>query len=146
MKNIQFVCVGNCCRSQMAEGFARAYGGDVLNAESAGLCPTSIIARETKEAMLEKNIDISAQFPKLFDPVESKRFDLIVNMSGFELPPPTSPPVQKWEVEDPFGASPRIYERVCQDIENRVMRLILELRREENGKRQARFGPGIASR
>ncbi|MGI8990585.1 MAG: arsenate reductase ArsC, partial [Bryobacteraceae bacterium] len=40
MKRVLFVCIGNCCRSQMAEGFANTYGRDVLAAGSAGLAPT----------------------------------------------------------------------------------------------------------
>ncbi len=129
----------------MAEGFARVYGSDVMKAESAGLSPTLAIANATKAAMLEKNIDLSTQFPKLFEAGNNKNVDLIVNMSGFDLPAPAGAPVRQWEIEDPFGKSPKVYARVCQEIENRVMLLILEFRREEKAKAAATFGPGIAS-
>ena len=46
-KRVLFVCVGNCCRSQMAEGFAAHHGGDVLMAESAGLVPAGVVVDET---------------------------------------------------------------------------------------------------
>ena len=59
-----FVCIGNACRSQMAEGFARAYGGDVMEAASAGLSPAVAVPPDTIRAMDEKNIDIRGQFPK----------------------------------------------------------------------------------
>ena len=39
LKRVLFVCIGNSCRSQMAEGFARAYGSDVMAPASAGLAP-----------------------------------------------------------------------------------------------------------
>jgi arsenate reductase len=42
-KRVLFVCLGNSCRSQMAEAFARAYGSDVLEARSAGVSPSTII-------------------------------------------------------------------------------------------------------
>ena len=69
-KKILFVCIGNCCRSQMAEGFANHYGKDVLTATSSGLAPTQIVAQETVDTMREKNIDISAHYPKKFDPLK----------------------------------------------------------------------------
>lgn len=129
MRKVLFVCVGNCCRSQMAEGFARAYGADVLQAESAGLCPTPEVAPETVQCMAEKNIDITAQFPKLYDPRATAPTDLIINLSGGRLPGKTQAEIRDWNVEDPFLRSPRIYRRSRQEIENRVNQLILELRR-----------------
>ena len=118
----------------MAEGFANCYGKDVLNAESAGLSPTAFVAKETIDTMQEKNIDLSAHYPKRFDPLLAKDFDLIVNMSGFHLPGKMSS--REWKVTDPFGQSATVYRQSCNDIENRVMQLILELRRS---------GPRIAS-
>ena len=118
----------------MAEGFANRYGADVLRAESAGLAPTAVVAQETIDTMHEKNIDISAHSPKLFDPLRAKDFDVIVNMSGFHLPGKAA--AREWKVNDPFGESPALYRRSCNDIETRVMQLILELRRT---------GPRIAS-
>ena len=44
LKRVLFVCIGNSCRSQMAEGFARAYGSDVMAVASAGLSPATRIA------------------------------------------------------------------------------------------------------
>ena len=63
-KRVLFVCIGNACRSQMAEGFARTYGDDVLIAASAGVAPAVKIPSDTIRAMEEKNIDIRDQFPK----------------------------------------------------------------------------------
>ena len=40
-KRVLFVCIGNACRSQMAEAFARAYGSDILTVRSAGLAPAA---------------------------------------------------------------------------------------------------------
>jgi arsenate reductase len=130
VKKVLFVCIGNCCRSQMAEGFANQYGNDVLMATSSGLAPTPIVARETIETMEEKNIDISQHYPKKFDPLEANGVDLIVNMSGFVLPGKPTAPVEEWKVRDPFGYSMEVYMESANDLEMKVMGLILRLRRE----------------
>ena len=130
MTNVLFVCIGNCCRSQMAEGFANHYGKDVLKATSAGLAPTLSVATETVATMAGKNIDISRHFPKKFDPLEAKNSDLIINMSGFVLPGKLTVPTREWKVRDPYGESDAVYQQSANDIEMKVMQLILELRRK----------------
>ncbi len=63
LKRFFFVCVGNTCRSPMAEGFAKSlYGSDVLSRASAGLSPVEKVALLTVATMQEKNIDISAHW------------------------------------------------------------------------------------
>src|SRR5271165_2238746 len=61
---VLFVCIGNSCRSQMAEGFARAYGADVMAVQSAGLSPAVMVSPLTKTVLAERNIHIDDQFPK----------------------------------------------------------------------------------
>lgn len=60
---VLFLCTGNSCRSQMAEGWARAMHGDALDAVSAGTEP-STLNRLAVRAMGEAGIDISAQWSK----------------------------------------------------------------------------------
>jgi len=129
VKKVLFVCIGNCCRSQMAEGFANHYGKDVLIATSAGLAPTPVVAQETIQTMLDKNIDISHHYPKKFDPLEAKEMDLIVNISGFVLPGKLQVTEEKWTVVDPYGESMEVYAESANDLERRVMGVILRLRR-----------------
>ena len=45
MKKVLFLCVGNSCRSQIAEGFARYYGNDILEAHSAGTMPAPAVSK-----------------------------------------------------------------------------------------------------
>ena len=130
LKRVMFVCIGNSCRSQMAEGFARAYGLDVMAAESSGLSPATGVARGTVRTMAEKNIDISAHSPKAFDPAHASEYDVIINMSGFALTGDVLERERDWDVLDPIGQSPEIYRQVCDQIEVLVMDLINELRRE----------------
>jgi protein-tyrosine-phosphatase len=113
----------------MAEGFANHYGKDVWIATSSGLAPTSTVAQETISTMQEKNIDISSHFPKKFDPLEAKQMDLVVNMSGFVLPGKVDVPVEEWTIRDPYGDSMEVYMDSANEIERRVMGLILKLRR-----------------
>jgi len=114
----------------MAEGFARKYGSDVMKAASAGLSPASIVQPLTKKVMEAKNINIDSQSPKSLNSVPARSFDLIVNMSGAPLATRIPVPVREWPIEDPIGCSEEIYEAVRDQIEMRVMMLILELRRE----------------
>ena len=129
MKRVLFVCIGNACRSPMAEGFANHYGSDVLKALSAGLAPTQKIPSDTVEAMSEMNVDLSAHVPRPYDPFEAVGCDLVVNMAGFRLPGAAPKEVIEWDVQDPFGDSIEAYRTVRDDLEQRVMRLILDLRR-----------------
>ncbi|HVO97298.1 MAG TPA: hypothetical protein VMT15_04495 [Bryobacteraceae bacterium] len=127
-KRVLFVCIGNSCRSQMAEGFARAYGADVLTAASAGLSPALIVQPLTKYVLAARNVNIDRQFPKGMEILAREQFDLIVNMSGQELPLGPGANVREWPVRDPIGQSEAVYEAVAAQIEDLVMRLILELR------------------
>ena len=126
-KRVLFVCIGNSCRSQMAEAFARAYGSDIIDAKSAGLSPAAIIAPLTRQVLGEKNVRIDDHFPKGLDMVSRQPFDLIVNMSGTKLEIPGAH-VLDWAVKDPIGQREEVYRSVAAQIEGLVMRLILELR------------------
>lgn len=114
----------------MAEGFARKYGTDVLQPASAGLGPANIVQPLTKKVMEAKNINIDDQYPKGLDSVPVRTFDLIVNMSGGNLPMRVPAEVREWIVEDPIGQPEEVYVAVREQIEMLVMLLILELRRE----------------
>ena len=128
---VLFVCIGNSCRSPMAEGFARAYGSDCLAAASAGLASAAIVQPLTKKVMRAKNISLEEKVPTDILLVDLERVDLIVNLSGGALPFPAPCPVVEWKVRDPIGASESVYEQVRDDLEARVMHLVLELRRRQ---------------
>jgi arsenate reductase (thioredoxin) len=128
-QRVLFVCIGNSCRSQMAEAFARTYGSDVLEPFSAGLSPASIVAPQTMAALREKNIGTAGQFPKSLDSVLHEHFDLIVNMSGFPLTVAGARMVE-WNVPDPIHEDDKFFRAVANQIETLTMRLILEFRGE----------------
>jgi arsenate reductase len=142
VKRVLFVCVGNACRSQMAEAFARAYGQDALVAASAGLTPAMAVASDTVRAMAEKEIGLGGQFPKSILHLGHSQFDLVVNMTGFALPDGIGATVVEWRVPDPVAMK---YEEHCEvrdEIERLVMNLILKLRREQHVPRFRGQGSG----
>ncbi len=61
---ILFLCTGNSCRSQMAEGLLRHLAGDRFEAHSAGMAPAAQVHPLAIRTMAEVGIDISAQQPK----------------------------------------------------------------------------------
>ena len=143
-KRILFLCIGNACRSQMAEAFARTYGADVLIAASAGLAPAIRIATDTLKAMAEKNIDLGDQFPKSLRHLGRSEFDLVVNLSGSSVPEDLASrtKVLEWEVDDPVFMK---YDQHCEirdEIEKLVMSLILDLRQQAAPSRLRGQGSG----
>jgi arsenate reductase (thioredoxin) len=124
---VLFVCIGNACRSPMAEGFARAYGQDVLSAQSAGLAPARAVVPLSHEVMLEKNIDLADCYPKQLEQVEGD-IDLTINMSGYDLPARVGAQVEVWDIPDPIGESEEVFRLVRDEIERRVLQLIEKLR------------------
>lgn len=142
LKRVLFVCLGNACRSQMAEGFARAYGSDVLIPASAGLTPASNVAPDTISAMADKGINLREHFPKHLRHLGRAKFDLAINMSGLPLPDGIAGEVRGWAVEDPVWMD---YDEHCEirdQIERLVMDLILELRRQQKTSELRPFGTG----
>jgi arsenate reductase (thioredoxin) len=126
---VLFVCIGNACRSQMAEAFAKAYGSDILIVQSAGLAPAFSMPPLTRQTLSEKNIQSAGQFPKGLESVVWEPFEVVVNLSGETLPAAFGAArVIEWNVRDPIGESESVYRAVAAQIEGLVMRLILELR------------------
>jgi arsenate reductase len=140
---VLFVCMGNSCRSQMAEALARHFAPEVLAPLSAGVSPLGSIAKSTRLVLLERGIRVDGQYSKGLDDPTVLAPELIVNMSG--IPRQSLFPhgeVEDWEVEDPYGDGMETYRRVCDDIEARLQELIERLRRKEAAARQE----GVASR
>ena len=78
---ILFLCTGNSCRSQMAEGWARHLNGDVLDPYSAGI-ETHGLNPNAVRVMAEAGVDISSQRSKLVDEFKDMEFDYVVTVCG----------------------------------------------------------------
>jgi arsenate reductase len=105
--NILFLCTGNSCRSQMAEGWARKLGGDFLEVQSAGIeChgqnPRAI------SVMREAGVDITTQESTRLTEDMLASADLVITVCGHadEHCPVLPVGVEKehWPLEDPARA------------------------------------------
>ena len=76
---VLFLCTGNSCRSQMAEGFLRAYGSDMFEAHSAGTKPSTLNPLAV-EVMREIGIDVSSQRSKNVTEYLGTHFPIIVTV------------------------------------------------------------------
>jgi arsenate reductase len=130
LRRVLFVCIGNSCRSQLAEGFARKLAADVIAPASAGLSPLGRIADSTRAIANEFGISLDGQSSKGFDAADLQAADLIVNLTGiparalFE----TEKPVVTWDVDDPYGEELAVYRQIAAEIEARIRELAGELR------------------
>src|SRR4051812_46596989 len=97
-KKVLFICIGNICRSPMAEALARKYGSDVLEPSSAGVAPALANTPFTRSVLAEKNVDLGPHLPRRFRDLAPKDYDLIVNISGSMLPQNLGVPVEDWAV------------------------------------------------
>ena len=79
--NILFLCTGNSCRSQMAEGWARKLKADIIEAYSAGVEPHGMNARAIK-VMAEAGVDISNHTSKHVNTLAHVPFDYVVTVCG----------------------------------------------------------------
>ena len=121
---ILFLCTGNSCRSQMAEGWARYLGGDRLEVESAGIEAHGKNPRAIK-VMAEAGIDISGQESTIVSDAMLNRADVVVTVCGHaDEQCPVLPAGTKkihWPLSDPAKAS---------GSEEQIMRAFVETRDE----------------
>lgn len=134
---ILFLCTGNSCRSQMAEGWARHLGGDWLEARSAGIEAHGKDPRAIA-VMGEAGVDISGQQSTRLTTDMLAWADTVVTVCGHadEHCPALPPGVQKihWPIEDPARAAGTeeevmaVFRAVRDEIRRRVEGLIGGLR------------------
>ena len=130
--NILFVCVGNSCRSQVAEGYGRAWGSSVMNVKSAGTHAIGTISPEIREVMAEAGIDISGQHPKKLTPKLVNWADRVIVLGGSPellFPDLLRDKVVAWPTPDPFGQGVEEARQVRDLIKSRVTDLIIDLGR-----------------
>ncbi len=78
-KKVLFLCTGNSCRSQMAEGWARHLHADLLEVYSAGVVKTGVDPRAV-QVMSEAGVDISGQFSKTVEELPVQDFDAVITL------------------------------------------------------------------
>ncbi|MEK7347603.1 MAG: arsenate reductase ArsC [Candidatus Eisenbacteria bacterium] len=123
--SLLFVCVENSCRSQMAEGFARAQGHDRVIAHSAGSRPSGHVNPRATEFMAEKGVDLNLQRSKGFDDLPAVRWDYVVTMGcGDACPHLPARHRLDWDIPDPKHLDDDGFRAVRDRIEGLVHKLI----------------------
>lgn len=127
LKKIYFLCTGNSCRSQMAEGFAKQLLPSDWEIQSAGI-ETHGLNPKAVQVMAEVGIDISHQTSKLIDPQYLKQCDLVVTLCGDarDRCSVTPPSVTKlhWPLPDPAPSNNlEVFRSVRDQIKTKVLSL-----------------------
>ncbi len=117
--NLLFVCVGNTCRSQMAEALAKNLG---FKAQSAGTKPGEKIAENAVKVINELGIEMKNQFPKSIDTIETKGYDVIISM-GCGVECPNLPISYDWGLDDPVGHNINFYRNTREKIQSLLEKL-----------------------
>ena len=114
--NILFLCTGNSCRSQMAEGWAKRLKSDTIDAWSAGIEKHGLNPMAVK-SMAEAGVDISHQQSKTVDELPEVAFDYVVTLCGHanETCPFFPGPVKKVHVG--FDDPPALAKDAASDSE-----------------------------
>ena len=138
--NVLFLCTGNSCRSQMAEGFLRTLGGDRFTAHSAGTEPAERVHPLAVQVMAEKDVDISRQEPKNVNEFLGRlpvRHLIIVCDAANEKCPRIFPGMMNrlfWPFDDPAAfvdtpaATLEKFRTVRDQIESRVQDWLTEMK------------------
>lgn len=128
-----FLCTGNSCRSQMAEGLLRSLAGDRFEVVSAGTRPAGLNPTAV-EAMKEVGIDISRHRSKDVREFDGQRFDAVITVCdrAKEACPifPGAKTMLHWELEDPAEAQGSheermtVFRRVRDEIADRIREFV----------------------
>jgi arsenate reductase len=129
--SILFICIANTCRSPMAEAIARAIGGGKVEALSAGLSPTGLVASQSVATLRELGYPAEGLRSKGLDEVPLDDIDVVVSLIGGDglrfLPPGLSARLESWSIRDPYGDDEDVYLAVARDLERRIRSLLNEL-------------------
>jgi arsenate reductase (thioredoxin) len=137
---VLFVCIGNACRSPMAEAVARREAGDVIEPVSAGLYPLGRIAEPTVEALVANGYSVEGLSSKSISRESVREADLIVNLTGAPIDNlflsarsdlRHGQQLENWGVSDPYGEDSATYQRILEEIALRVRQLAGRLRAAE---------------
>jgi len=128
MRRMLFVCVENSNRSQMAEAFARIYGGANVGAYSAGSRPSGSINPKAIEAMKEIGYDLSQHHSKSLSELPDVEFDFVATIGcGDECPFVRARLREDWDIPDPREMPLEEFRAVRDLIESKVRETIIRL-------------------
>lgn len=127
-KRILYVCVENSNRSQMAEAFVRIYGGDGVEAFSAGSRPSGRVNPRAIEFMRECGYDLTTHASKSLDEFNGQEIDVAVTMGcGDACPLVRAKRREEWNIPDPKDMPPDKFREIRDLIERKVKDLLARL-------------------
>jgi arsenate reductase (thioredoxin) len=129
-KKVLFICLGNACRSPMAESIARRDAADVIDACSAGLSPLGYVPVLTTQTLATNGYSIESLASTPITRAVWDAADMVINMSGVAKERAFTDPgkVEDWDVQDPYGSDPVLYQTIYEDIQRKVAQLAERLR------------------
>jgi arsenate reductase len=129
--SVLFVCIGNSCRSPMAESIALRDAADLFESSSAGLSPLGMVQKLTLETLQSNGYPTDGLYSKPILSAAWADADLVINMSGYPreraFPRSEWDKVEDWLVEDPYGCDLAVYQRIFEDIRTRIGSLTARL-------------------
>ena len=126
---VLFLCVHNAGRSQMALGFFNHYAGNNAIAWSGGSEPGNELNPAVVQAMAERSIDISHEYPKPWTDEVVRAADVVISMGcGDACPIFPGKRYEDWELDDPSGLSVSDVRPIRDEIDRRVLTLLAELK------------------
>jgi arsenate reductase len=111
---ILFLCTGNSCRSQMAEGWAKRLKADVLEAYSAGVEKHGLNPLAVK-VMSEAGVDISGHKSKLVEELDCQDFDYVITLCSHAHETCPVFPGQAKMIHRAFDDPPRLARNACNE-------------------------------
>lgn len=130
-KKVAFVCIHNSCRSQMAEGWAKKLGSDILAVYSAGTENYHEIKPLAVQVMEDVGVDMSSHYPKLISSIPEEVDYLITMGCGVVCPFLPNSHSEDWGLNDPSGGPMEGYIETRDIIKEKVEDLIRRVRNEE---------------
>ncbi len=131
---VLFVCIGNSCRSPMAEAIARQDALQEIEASSAGLAPLGFVAEMTTQTLLRNGYAVDGLASKPITAEAWESADVVINMSGRAREFAFRnfgghAKAEDWEIEDPYGNAEK-YQGTYEAVQRRVAELAQRIRKE----------------
>jgi len=126
---ILFVCIGNSCRSPMAEAICRHLAGERVAAFSAGVAPVGEVSHGAVEALSRHGISAGGLRSKHVDEVPLELVGLVVCLDAAYtaervLDPDVPVRYENWDIPDPIGGGMEDYERTFEVLRERISDLL----------------------
>jgi len=143
---VLFVCIGNSCRSPMAEAIAWRDASKEMEVSSAGLAPLGFVAEMTTQTLLRNGYPAEGLASKPISSEAWESADIVINMSGRAREYAFSSfgghaKFEDWEIEDPYGDAGK-YQGTYEAVRQRVADLAQRLRKEIAATQDDKDGTG----